>query len=66
LIDKYELKPGIEENSYFDGVLFWSARLDAGTRAIMYKLSQQPEYQEMTVRSIGTVKKVFEMMKETK
>ena len=30
----------------------------------MYKLSREPEYQEMTVRSIGTVKKVMEMMNE--
>lgn len=66
LINKYTLKPGIEENSFFDGVLYWSARLDAGTRAIMYKLSTQPEYQEMTVRSTGTIKKILEMMKETK
>lgn len=63
LIDKYTLRPGNEENSYYDGVLFWSARLDAGTRAIMYKLSAQPEYQEMTVRSIGTVRKILELMK---
>lgn len=64
LIDKFTLKPDIEENSYFDGVLYWSARMDAGTRAIMYKLSTRPEYQEMTVRSIGTIKKIMELMKE--
>lgn len=64
LIDKYTLRPGIEENSYFDGVWYWSASLDSGTRAIMYKLSQQPEYQETTVRSIGTLKKILDLMNE--
>ena len=65
LLDKYTLRQDIEENSYYDGVLFWSARLDAGTRAIMYKLSTKPEYQEMTVRSIGTIRKILELMNET-
>jgi uncharacterized protein (DUF1697 family) len=64
LIEKYQLKPGIETTSYFDGVLYWSASLDSGTRAIMYKLSTQPEYQDMTVRSIGTVKKILKLMYE--
>ena len=62
LLDNYQLRSDIEANSYFDGVIYWSARLDSGTRAIMYKLSRAPEYQEMTVRSIGTVKKVLSMM----
>jgi len=66
LIDEFELRPDIEKNSYFDGVLYWSARLDAGTRAIMYKLSTRPEYQEMTVRSIGTVRKISDLMNEMK
>ena len=64
ILNRYELKPDIEKNSYHDGVLYWSARWDSGTRAIMYALSKKPEYKEMTVRSVNTVKKILEIMKE--
>ena len=64
LLARFTPKPGIEVNSWHPGVLFWSARWDAGTRAIMYRLSSRPEYQAMTVRSVGTVRKVLDLMTE--
>jgi uncharacterized protein (DUF1697 family) len=62
ILKNYTLREGNEVNSFSDGVLYWSVRHDAGTRALMYKLSSKPEYQEMTVRSPGTVNKIFSLM----
>lgn len=64
ILKKFQLKDDIEENSYFNGTLYWSARWDKITRSTMLKLSAKPEYQEMTVRNINTVKKIFELMEK--
>jgi uncharacterized protein (DUF1697 family) len=64
IIKQFEIKMDIEENSYFKGVLFWSAKIDEITRSTMLKLSSRKEYQEMTVRNINTTKKIFALMKE--
>ena len=64
ILDKFILKDEIEQNSYFKGVLFWSAQKEFGTRSTMLKLSTRPEYQEMTVRSIGTITKILELMRQ--
>lgn len=63
ILKAFILKDDIEQNSYFKGVLYWSAQKEFGTRSTMLKLSTRPEYQEMTVRSIGTVTKILELMK---
>jgi uncharacterized protein (DUF1697 family) len=64
ILNKFVLKEDIEQNSYSEGVLFWSAKWEYGTRSTMLKLSTRPEYQEMTVRSIGTVRKILELMEK--
>lgn len=62
ILKKFEIRPEIEVNSYHRGVIFWSAELSSGTRSIMYKLSRDPSYREMTVRSVGTVRKICELL----
>jgi uncharacterized protein (DUF1697 family) len=64
IVKQFEIKKDIEENSYYKGVLFWSAKIDKITRSTMLKLSSRKEYQEMTVRNINTTKKIFALMKE--
>lgn len=62
ILKKCELKEGIEETSYYKGVLFWSAKMATITRLNMLKLSAKLEYQKMTVRGINTTKKITDMM----
>lgn len=66
ILKKFTLKDDIEENSYFNGTLYWSAQWDKVTRSAMLKLSAKPEYQEMTVRNINTTKKILELMNNIK
>jgi uncharacterized protein (DUF1697 family) len=61
-LEKCQLKSGIEEAGYAQGVLFWSAKLDTITRSNMLKLSSRPEYQGMTVRNVNTTKKILQLM----
>ena len=62
ILKKCELKEGIEETSYYKGVLFWSAKMATITRSNMLKLSAKPEYQKMTVRNVNTTRKIVELM----
>lgn len=65
ILQKLATKKEIEENSYYKGVLFWSAKIDKITRSNMLKLSSQKEYyREMTVRNINTTRKILELMSD--
>lgn len=55
-------KPEIEELHYAPGVLLWSAPLTTLTKSNMIKLSLSPLYQHMTIRIVGTVRKVHDLM----
>lgn len=63
ILKQLETNKEIEENSYYKGILFWSAKMDKITKSNMLKLSSQKEYyQEMTVRNINTTRKILELM----
>lgn len=62
VLDDFELKPDIERVTYCPGTLLWSARMNALTRTAMLKVSRRPIYQDMTVRSVNTTRKVLELM----
>lgn len=62
ILKQCELKEGIEETSYYKGVLFWSAKMTTITQSNMLKLSAKPEYQKMTVRNVNTTRKIAELM----
>ena len=62
VLDGFELKPDIERVTYCPGTLLWSARVNALTRTAMLKVSSRPVYQDMTVRSVNTTRKVLELM----
>jgi uncharacterized protein (DUF1697 family) len=62
VLDGIEPKPDIERVTYCPGTLLWSARVNALTRTAMLKLIGRPIYQDMTVRSVNTTRKVFELM----
>jgi uncharacterized protein (DUF1697 family) len=62
IVKKFQIKKDIEQVRYYKGVLFWSARLTGLTRSTMIKLARFPEYKEMTVRNVNTIKKIAEMM----
>jgi len=62
VLDGFELKPDIERVTYCPGTLLWSARVNALTRTAMLKVSSRPIYQDMTVRSVNTTRKVFALM----
>lgn len=61
-----ELKPDIERLVCCPGTLLWSARTSSLTRTTMVKLSSRAMYQEMTVRSINTTRKILELMERMK
>lgn len=62
ILTQFEIKKRIEEISYSNGVLFWSAKIDTITKSTMIKLSSRKEYKEMTIRNINTTKKILELM----
>jgi uncharacterized protein (DUF1697 family) len=64
ILDSLHPKLGIEEVIYRPGVLLWSARMSDLSRSTMLKMSSQKIYQDMTVRSLNTTKKLFELMKK--
>jgi uncharacterized protein (DUF1697 family) len=62
VLDGMAPKPDIEHVTYCTGTLLWCARLNALTRTTMLKLASRPIYQDMTVRSVNTTRKVFDLM----
>jgi uncharacterized protein (DUF1697 family) len=64
ILKRLNPKPDIENVIYLPGTLLWSARGDALGRTSMLKLGRQATYQEVTVRSSNTVRKLYELMKE--
>lgn len=56
-------KPGIEELHYHQGVLFWSAQTSDLTKSNMIKLASQSVYQQMTIRGLKTVRKLYDIMR---
>lgn len=66
ILNRFEVKKDIENNSYYKGVLFWSAKMDKITRSNMLKLSKREEYKEMTVRNVNTTRKILELMNSAK
>lgn len=59
---QFSPKSEIEELTWTDGVIFWSAKIAALTRTTMMKLPANPLYQEMTIRNDRTTRKIFERM----
>lgn len=64
IIKQFNIKNEIEQLSYYNGVLFWSANLSSITRSTMIKLSARKEYKEMTVRNVNTTIKILALMNE--
>jgi uncharacterized protein (DUF1697 family) len=64
ILTRFEIKKDIEQYSYYNGVIFWSAQIDMSSKSTMEKLSSRKEYQFMTVRNFNTTSKIFELMKK--
>jgi uncharacterized protein (DUF1697 family) len=64
VLDGIALKRDIERVIYCPGTLLWSARLNGLSRTAMLKLVGQPLYQEMTVRSVNTTRKILGLMRQ--
>lgn len=62
ITDGLVTKKGIEELHYRPGVLLWSADTSNLGKSEMIKLSRNPIYQEMTVRILNTVRKIYAIM----
>lgn len=62
LLDELGAKPDIERVVYCPGTLLWSARVDAVARSAFVRLPGKAVYQEMTVRTVNTTRKLFELM----
>src|SRR6185503_19027229 len=54
----------IEQISYRQGALLWSAQITEFTGSNLAKLSSRKIFQDMTVRNLNTTKKLYEMMKK--
>jgi len=59
ILNAFEIKKNIEQINYYNGVLFWSAKLEDITKSNMLKLSTRKEYKEMTVRNTNTTKRYW-------
>jgi uncharacterized protein (DUF1697 family) len=64
VVDPATLAPALESLKVGDHVLYWSAPFATLTRTTMVKLSSQPSYQEMTVRSLRTTLRLARMVQE--
>ncbi|HKB09573.1 MAG TPA: DUF1697 domain-containing protein [Vicinamibacterales bacterium] len=62
ILDGVDPKKDIEHVVYCPGTLLWSARLNALTRTAMLKFGRLPVYQDVTVRSVNTTTRIFELM----
>ena len=57
-------KAGIEEVRYHPGAILWSVQRAALTRSSITKVIMKPIYKEMTLRTVNTAYKIFEIMSE--
>ncbi|HEV2235227.1 MAG TPA: DUF1697 domain-containing protein [Ktedonobacterales bacterium] len=65
LLERFTLKPAIEDLRYAPGTLFWSTRLDSLTKSSLSKqLNGRAVFQEMTVRNLNTLQKLCALMGE--
>jgi uncharacterized protein (DUF1697 family) len=55
-------KDDMEELLYFPGALLWHFATDAKTRSSVLKINTMPLYQQISVRTSGTVRKLTELM----
>jgi uncharacterized protein (DUF1697 family) len=62
LLKTIPVKTEIEELLYSPGALLWFFEKAAKTRSSVIKINQMPIYQQMSVRTSGTVRKIAELM----
>jgi uncharacterized protein (DUF1697 family) len=62
VVESCNLKAEIERVVCCPGTLLWSARISALARTAMFKLGRGAVYQEMTIRSVNTTKKILALM----
>jgi len=62
ILEKIELKEGVDEVSYIRGALLWKINRSQLSQSKMNKLVGTALYKKMTVRNVNTVRKVFGMM----
>ncbi|HEX6715803.1 MAG TPA: DUF1697 domain-containing protein [Pyrinomonadaceae bacterium] len=55
----------IEQISYRQGTLLWSAQVTELSRTNLQKLSSRKIFQDMTVRNLNTTKKLYDLMKKS-
>ena len=59
-------KPELEAVRYVPGTLLWSAQKQHLTRSEMLKLNRLPIYQQITVRSPATTRRVYQLMEQAR
>jgi len=65
ILEKFHLKPEIEELHYVPGALLWSALSSDLTKSEMLRVNKMPIYKDMTVRGLTTTRKILEIMSDT-
>ena len=63
ILEKVDFRPEIEALVYEPGVLFWSIGSKDFGKSRFVKVNQMDIYQDMTVRSPGTVRKIYDLMR---
>lgn len=58
IVRRIEIRPDIDEVRYVPGTLLWRVPKSAMTRSGLMKLTGNPLYRKMTLRSVNTVRKV--------
>ena len=64
VLEDLPFKDDIEQISYRQGTLLWSAQVTEFSRTNLQKLSSRKIFQDMTVRNLNTTKKLYELMKK--
>ncbi len=62
IIEQIVTRPEIEELRYVPGALVWFFNSASKTKSRVMKINQMPIYQQMSVRTSGTVHKLVELM----
>ncbi len=66
VLDQLIIKPGLDEVKYVAGAVIWRVDRPNVTRSGLMKLVGTDLYKHMTIRNCNTVRKLYQLMRESK
>ncbi|MFA1820369.1 DUF1697 domain-containing protein [Virgibacillus oceani] len=65
VIDKLQIKPGIDYVKYVTGAILWSVDKENAAKSGKIKLVGTDLYKKMTIRNVNTTRKIYKLMQKT-